>query len=185
MCPCWYTVPEYAIQDQGWCASAIAVHIREGNADGVDLSGQTVVQALDFPEMMFQGGGTARLYVDDRASEAQRDALERIFTGKAGGPMGAVAPLVTTWLPTQAVRIDHSHDGDTVEIAVMGVGNVGSKTLRDGGGNDFTLRGGGFVGGLQMEAVTLAPSHSHWADPDMPRVFDTKSGGRAPISWSA
>src|SRR5438552_2432983 len=50
MCPCWYGVPELAIQDRGWCASAIAFRIDQGNADGVPLSGRTVVLAVDFPD---------------------------------------------------------------------------------------------------------------------------------------
>jgi hypothetical protein len=176
-------VPELAIQDQGWCASAIGVHVREGTADGVSISGQTVVLAIDFPDMMFLGSGTGRLYVDDRATAEQRAALERIFSGEAGGPMAGIAPLVSNWLPTQSARIDLTEDGDSVSIAAGALGSVESKTMRDAGGNDFTLRGGGFVGGMQMEAATLAPSHSHWADPDMPRVFDTKSGARGPIRW--
>lgn len=184
-CPCWYTVAEYAIQDQGWCASAIGVHVREGTADGVSIAGQTVVMAIDFPELMFLGGGTARLYVDDRATADQRAALEKIFSGQAGGPMAALAPLMATWLPTRAARIDLHEDGDAVSVAVAGFGSVESKTMRDAGGNDFTLRGGGLIGGMEMEAVTLSPSHSHWADPEMPRVFDTKSGGRAPVRWNS
>src|SRR5438105_6674411 len=92
MCPCWYGVPELAVQDQGWCASAIAVRVREGDADGVRLDGQTVVLAVDFPEVMFNGGGTGRLYLDDGASSEQRQALEGIFTGQRGGPMAAIAP---------------------------------------------------------------------------------------------
>ena len=184
MCPCWYTVPELAIQDQGWCASAIGVHVREGTADDVSIAGQTVVLAIDFAEMMFLGGGTARLYFDDRATAEQRTALEGIFRGEVGGPMAGIAPLVTTWLPSQSARIELTEDGDSVSVAVAGYGSVESKTLRDAGGNDFTLRGGGFVGGTGMEVATLAPSHSHWADPDLPRVFDTKSGARGPIRWS-
>lgn len=52
-------------------------------------------------------------------------------------------------------------------------------------GNDFTLRGGGLIAGMQMDVLDLAPSNSHWADPEMPRQFETKSGGRAAITWSA
>jgi hypothetical protein len=185
LCPCWFGVPELAVQDQGWCASAIAFRVREGTADGVSLNGQTLVMALDFPDLMFNGGGTARLYFDEGATAAQRGALEAIFTGQQGGPMAAVAPLVATWLPSRTARIDVREDGDTVTVAVGDIGRVESRLLRDGEGKDFTLRGGGFVAGLKMEAVELAPSSSHWADPDMPRRFQTKSGGRSTVSWSA
>src|SRR5438093_660754 len=94
MCPCWYTVPELAINDQGWCASAIAVRIDRGNADGVSLDGRTVVLAIDFPGLIFDGGGTARVYLEQDASADQQRALEGIAQGNVGGPMGAIAPLV-------------------------------------------------------------------------------------------
>ena len=31
-CPCWFTVQDLMIMDQGWCASAIAFRTREGNS---------------------------------------------------------------------------------------------------------------------------------------------------------
>lgn len=184
MCPCWFGVPELAVQDQGWCATAIAFRVREGNADGASLDGQTVVLAADFPDVMFKGGGTARLYLDERASAEQRRALEDIFTGQQGGPMAALAPLMSTWLPSRVARIDVAEDGDTVTVTVGDAGRVQSRKLRDAEGKDFTLRGGGFVAGLQMDAAELAPSASRWSDPEMSRQFETKSGARANVSWS-
>src|SRR5512132_2775085 len=99
-CPCWFGVPDLAVQDQGWCASAIAFRVREGTADGVDLAGRTAVVALDFPDLMFNGGGTARVWVEDGASAEQRRELEAILQGKKGGPMAALGGMIATWLST-------------------------------------------------------------------------------------
>jgi len=171
LCPCWFGVPELAVQDQGWCATAAAVRVSDGEADGVSLAGQTVAFAFDFPDLMFNGGGTARLYLDERASIAQREALEAIFSGQRGGPMAALAAMLSTWLPSRTTTIAVTEDGDAVSVAVGDIGRVESRRLRDGEGKDFTLRGGGFIAGLGMEALDLAPSSSHWADPEMPRQF--------------
>jgi hypothetical protein len=35
-----------------------------------------------------------------------------------------------------------------------------------------------------MEVAELAPTSSEWADVDMPKHFETKSGARGEISWS-
>ena len=183
MCPCWYGVPELAIQDQGWCASAIAFRVDQGNSDGVALGGRTVVLAIDFPDVMFNGGGTARLYLDEESNAEQRGALEAIFQGSAGGPMGAVGGLVGTWLPTQTARIASQDEGDAITVMVGNVGSVRSQRLRDAGGQGFTLQGGGFVAGLGMQSTELAPSHSQWADAEMPRRFETKSGARGAFTW--
>lgn len=122
MCPCWYGVPELAIQDQGWCASAIAFRIQQVDADGVPLAGRTVVFAVDFPDVIFQGGGTGRLYLEQDATAEQRRALEAIFQGSQGGPMSVVGGLVSNWLPTEAVPIAAQEEGETVTVSVGTVG---------------------------------------------------------------
>jgi hypothetical protein len=184
MCPCWYTVPELAIQDQGYCASAIAFRIGQGHADGVPLDGRTVVLAIDFPELMFNGGGTARVYIGQDASADQRRALEAIFQGSQGGPMSIVGGLVSNWLPTETVPIALQEDGDSITVTVGNFGEVRSQRMRDAGGQGFTLQGGGFVAALGMTVAELSPSSSHWTDAAMPRQFDTKSGARGAITWS-
>jgi hypothetical protein len=184
-CPCWFTVQELMIMDQGWCASAIAFRVEAGDADGVDLGGRTVVFVPDFPgPTLFDGNATARLYFDDGASAEQRRALEAIFTGQQGGPMAILSPLVATWLPAQTMPIDVQEADETITVTVGNVGQVQSRLLRDGQGQGFQLRGGGFVAALGMEAADLAPGGSRWSDPDL-RQFETKSGARGAFRWSA
>lgn len=183
-CPCWFGVQELMIMDEGWCAIAIAFRVVEGNSDGLSLGGRTVVFALDFPgPTLFDGNGTARLFVDGGADADQQRELEAIFQGNKGGPMANLAALVATRLPTTPARIDVREDGDSVTVAVEGVGEVRSQRLRDGEGNTFTLHGGGFVAGLGLDAAELAPSATEWVDPDMPRQFQTKSGARGNFTW--
>ena len=184
-CPCWFAVPELMVMDRGYCDTAFALRIGEGDADGVDLGGRTVVVAGEFPgPTMFDGNATARVYVDSGASADQRRELEAIAQGQKGGPMAALAPLVATWLPSQTAEITVDEEGDAVTVRVGSTGEVRNRLLRDQGGNGFELRGGGFVAGFGMEAAQLAPSSSRWSDPDLPRQFETKSGARGAFSWS-
>jgi hypothetical protein len=184
-CPCWFMVQDLMIMDQGWCAGAVAFAIREGNSDNVTLSGRTVVFAVDFPgPTMFDGNATARLYVDEGATADQRRELEAICSGLKGGPMAAIAPLVAKWLPARNAKIGVVDAGDAITVTVGDAGRLESRRLRDGQGHGFTLRGGGFVTGLGMEEVDLAPSGSRWTDPDI-RQFQTKSGARGKFTWSA
>lgn len=184
-CPCWFGVQELMVMDQGWCASVLAFNIDEGSADEVDLGGRTVVFTPHFPgPTLFDGNGTARLYVDEGASDEQRREVEAIFQGKKGGPMEALAPLFTTWLPTQGASIDVREDGETVTVAVGGAGEMTSQLLRDPEGHAFTLRGGGFITGFGLEQAELAPTSSQWSDSDLPEQFETKSGARGSFAWS-
>jgi hypothetical protein len=183
-CPCWFGVPDLMVMDQGYCATAVAFRVREGNADGVNLGDRTVIFGGEFPgPTMFDGNATGRVYIDDGATADQRRELEAIFQGRKGGPMGAIAPLVAKWLPTQAATVAVKEEGDTVTVSVGSAGEVQNRLVRDQGGKGFELRGGGFVAGFGLEVAELAASSSRWSDPDL-RRFQTKSGARGTFTWS-
>ena len=185
-CPCWYGVQEYMVMDQGWCAGSLTFEIEEGDSDGVDLAGRKVTVLADWPgPTLFDGNGTARIFIDDGASDDQVRELSAIFQGERGGPMEILGGLISTWLPVETTSITTSRDGDVITATIGSVGKVRSQAIRDAEGHGFTLRGGGFVTGLGMEEAELAPSvGTSWSDPDMPREFETKSGGRGLVAWS-
>jgi hypothetical protein len=185
-CPCWFAVQEYMIMDQGWCAGSLTFEIEEGESDGVDLSGRIVTVLVDWPgPTLFDGNGTARVYIDDEAADDQTRELAAIFQGQRGGTMEILAGLISEWLSVEKTSIRASRDGDVVTATIGSVGHVSSKALRDEAGHGFTMSGGGFVGAFGMEEAELAPSAgTRWSDPDMPRVFETKSGARGMVSMS-
>jgi hypothetical protein len=81
--------------DKGYCATSILFSIQNGSSDGIDLKGNEVVMALDFPgPTLFDGNATSRLYIDDVADTSQRKELEDIFQGKKGGPMEVISKFV-------------------------------------------------------------------------------------------
>ena len=187
LCPCWFGVKELMVMDEGWCASAWLFRIHQGNSDGVNLDERTVVVGLDFPgPTLFDGNGTARLYLDDQASADQRREIVAIFQGTKGGPLEIIAGLVTNWLPAQTTKIDLKEEGDTLIASVGTFGQVKSQLLKDEAGRVMTLQNAGFASALQFknETFELAPSTSRWSDPDMPRQFETKSGAVAALNWS-
>jgi Protein of unknown function (DUF1326) len=66
-------VKELMIMDKGYCASSILFSIQDGSSNGIDLKGNEVVIALDFPgPTLFDGNATSRLYIDDVADTNQR-----------------------------------------------------------------------------------------------------------------
>src|SRR5262245_63875157 len=82
-CPCALGPAE---PDQGWCSGALTFAIQEGQSDGVNLGGRTVVWLVDLPKDFLGGKGTVRIFVDDEADSAQVRELEAIFAGRKGGP---------------------------------------------------------------------------------------------------
>jgi hypothetical protein len=188
LCPCWYGVQELMVMDQGWCASPILFRLRDGTADGVPLSGLTLALALFFPgPTLYDGNATARLYLEDTASADQQRALEPIMQGKRGGPMQILAGLITTWLPTQTTPITVQEANGTIRATVGRVGEIHSQRLKNDAGQPMTMQHVGFAVALQFDQqrAELAPSAgTRWADPDLPRQWESKSGAVGTFTWS-
>jgi hypothetical protein len=91
-CPC-----EFAQAPTGnHCHGVLAWHVREGRYGEVPLDGLNVVAIGDF-EGNIWGGETRTdmgLFFDERADERQREALQMIFGGRAGGWPAGFAKLV-------------------------------------------------------------------------------------------
>ena len=188
LCPCWYAVKELMVMDQGWCASPILLRINDGTSDGVNLGGRTLVMATFFPgPTLFDGNATARLYVEDSTTDEQRRQLESIFQGKRGGPMGALAGLIPKWLPTETTQIAVREENGTIRATVGSVGQIQSRRLKNEAGQQMTMQNAGFAVAFQFDNQTaeLAPSTgTRWADPDMPRQWESKSGAVGKFRWS-
>lgn len=60
---------------------------------------------------MITGGWNEAFYMDQRADTTQREALEAIFAGTAGGPWGVLSRFVSKRYPTQFVSLRFEDDG--------------------------------------------------------------------------
>ena len=89
-CPCIWLKPA----DRDTCDVMLAWHVTSGQKDGVDLSGLNAVMAVHTPKQMTDGGWKVALYLDDRATPDQSEALGAVFSGGAGGHLAALAPLI-------------------------------------------------------------------------------------------
>ena len=133
------------------------------------MSGRTVVVAGDFPgPTLFDGNGTVRLYIDDRASANQQRELEAVFSGAKGGPMGVLAGLVTKVLPTKAARINVREEGGNLTVTVSNFGVIKSQPMKDEAGRPTSLQNAMLAEHLQLGDIQVAPSGHRWSDQDMP-----------------
>jgi hypothetical protein len=96
---------------EGHCDVPVVFQIEAGEYGRTRLDGTHVALVVHTPGVMGDGNWTAGLYVEDRASAEQRQALEAIFSGKAGGVMAGVAGLISRWLPTRTAAIRFSKEG--------------------------------------------------------------------------
>lgn len=98
----------------GVCDFALGWSIDEGHADDVDLTGFEVVMAGSYDDDEPGTPWRVALYVDERASDQQRQALESIFLGRSGGTtLSNFAAFIGEVLAVRSARIaiDHSRGG--------------------------------------------------------------------------
>jgi hypothetical protein len=94
VCPCIGSNLS-ATPTEGDCKVAITMRIDKGQKDGVMLDGLSFIVLLHAPRAMGEGNITVGLIVDGRATDQQVEAIGAIASGSAGGPMAALAPLVS------------------------------------------------------------------------------------------
>lgn len=187
LCPCWFGVQELMKMDRGWCDSVFLFLIESGDSNGVDLTGCSVVLGCDLPgPTLFDGDGTARLYIDESANAEQRHELEAVFRGQRGGPMEILGGLMSEWLPSDFCSIDIQDDGDQLTAKVGDVGEIHSGVLKNEAGDAMTVQNAGFAVAFQFEDARfrIAPSGTQWSDAVLPRSFETRSGGRGSWTWN-
>jgi hypothetical protein len=105
----------------GVCMGVLSWLVEDGVADGVDVSGRPVAIALRYSDDEPGSPWTWVLYLDLRAAEEQRAALESIFTGRLGGDAQTHFPWVWKTSELVAVRpveidVDHTRRRQRLRI---------------------------------------------------------------------
>jgi hypothetical protein len=103
-CPCWVGDDP----DGGTCDAFVAYHVDRGQVRGVDISGLSLVLVGHIPGNVLAGNWREALYLDDKASPEQREALLAVFTGKLGGAIADLAALIGEVVGIYDVPIEHS-----------------------------------------------------------------------------
>jgi hypothetical protein len=123
-CPCIFLSPP----TEGYCDAVVAWHVERGTYGNVKLDGLNVVMAGHWPGKMIDGGASVALYVDEKGSEEQREALAQIFSGQAGGPPAALAALIGEVLGVGPAPIEYKIEGKKGSLRV---GNIAEAEVEE------------------------------------------------------
>ena len=134
VCPCTASLALGATLDR--CKVTLVFNIHSGNIEGTDVGGLTVAAIADTPKVMSDGNWRLGVFIDAAASDEQAERLGGVFSGALGGPMGALAPLVSENLGVQRAPIEVREDGlrhsvrigDAVDFEVEDVVPFGVET---------------------------------------------------------
>lgn len=108
-CPCTFA----QAPDEGECNGILAWHVREGRYGDVGLDDLNVVAVGRFEGNIWTGeatGSAMGFFIDERADDGQREALQAIFGGDAGGWPAGFAELIEDVLGVEFAPINFEID---------------------------------------------------------------------------
>lgn len=130
-CPCTFA----QAPTTGDCEGILAWHIREGNYGDARLDGLSVMAVGAFTGNIWEGNTKASMaiFIDERADERQRDALQKIFGGHVGGWPGTFANFIGEVRGVEFARIDFHVDDDLASWRAQIPGKLRSSAEALGG----------------------------------------------------
>jgi len=124
-CNCVWLGP--ATQDT--CDIMLAWHVTRGSKDGVDLSSLNAVMVVHTQKRMTDGGWKVALYLDDRATAEQSEALGAVFSGGADGYLAALGPLIGEVAGVAPATITFEKSDGSLHAEVSGALSMSSDQL--------------------------------------------------------
>ena len=109
ICPCNASFDHGATYD--YCLVVLGFNIKDGDIEGTDIAGCTIAAIAETPKVMTEGNWRLGVFVDERASDDQMEKLVGVFSGRMGGPMAGLAPLVGELLGVERAAIQIDDDG--------------------------------------------------------------------------
>jgi hypothetical protein len=122
-CPCQFN----ALPTHGNCEAVAAMQIDKGYHGDTILDGLRFVGIFRWPGAIHEGKGEAAVVVDERATQAQRDALLRILTGQDTEPGATIFQVFSTTLEKlhdpifAAIDFEVDIEARTSRLVVRGV----------------------------------------------------------------
>ena len=106
-CPCQFD----ANPTTGRCEALVAWEIREGHFGDTDLAGVRFSRIFSWPGPIHEGDGTRLLILDEGLSDPQREAIETLESGTAGGALFEIFSAVCpNRLETRTAKIEMETD---------------------------------------------------------------------------
>jgi hypothetical protein len=134
-CPCVLLGPP----TQGECTVLVAWHVDRGKFGSTTLDGLNTALAAHSPGHMLQTKWKAALYLDERATAEQRDALLKIFSGQAGGHFVNLAACLGEVLGVKSTAIDFRAQGKRRSLTIASTAAMEIEAVPGAGDSEVTL----------------------------------------------
>jgi len=126
-CPCNFN----ALPTQGKCEGTWTWHVDRGVFGDTPLNDLNFTVAVNWPGAIHEGNGEAVILLDERADEAQRDAIAALVSGDVGGPWAVLAWTWPTIHGPKPVPYDVQLDGVNSRVEAGDSSEVVSETIKN------------------------------------------------------
>ena len=126
-CPCNFN----ALPTTGKCEGTWTWHVERGTFGDTSLDDLNFTVCVNWPGAIHEGNGEALILVDERADEAQRNAIETLIGGDAGGPWGVLAWTWPTIHGPKSVPYDVHVDGVNSRVKAGDSYEVVSEAIKN------------------------------------------------------
>ncbi|NGO08003.1 DUF1326 domain-containing protein [Streptomyces sp. HC44] len=129
-CPCSFAQPPTF----GECDGVLAWHIREGRYGDVPLDGLNVMMVASFVGNVWaeHSDAYAAVFFDERADDAQREALQMIFGGQAGSwpaELGSMLGAEMRGMDFAPIEVEIADDLSTWRASIPGRVEASAEAL--------------------------------------------------------
>src|SRR5262245_16459601 len=180
-CPCVFLSPPSA----GYCTVFIGWHIDQGSFGDVNLAGLNVALAVHSPGPMTQVKWQAALYLDEKAAQAQKDALMQIFSGQAGGHPAVLTSFVGQLLGVRSVPIDYQAEGKRRSLRIANVVEAEIEAIAGQGDAEVTINNHPLCIAPGYPAVAAKSKRLSYHDHGLQWEISGKNGFYSPFTYQA
>jgi len=178
-CPCVFL----SAPTTGECTLLLAWRISEGEYGTLPLGGLNVALAVHSPGPMLKTKWDVALYLDERATADQQDALGKIFGGQAGGEPAALGPFVGKVLGARTAKIELEVRGKRRRLRIPHVAEMEIEALQGQGGKDVTLANVPFIAVPDQKVIVAKSKRLSYHDHGFSWDMSEKNGFYSPFAF--
>lgn len=186
-CPCQFN----ALPDKGHCHAVAGIHIDNGKHGDTSLDGLKIGAIFKWPGAIHEGNGEALAFVDERASEEQRQALLRIMTGQDTDPFATMFAVYASTISKMhepvftAIEFEVDVDGRRGRLSIPGYVEMTGEPIRNKVSGQESRAQIRLPAGFEYEIAEMGSASSKTLGGPMELQIDSKYGQFAQLHLSS
>ena len=121
----------YPNSSDGSCRAFVGMTVADGRCGDVDLTGVKCAGVFNWPKAIHEGNGTCVFVVDESTSDAQVEALGKIFTGQLGGLPWEILGTTFSVAGVERTKITIEGEGQKSVLRAEGIGEGRGDTFKN------------------------------------------------------